>query len=68
VLDIYRQFIKSEEIEVHIPSIKIHINDQKIDHQFKFKKELRHLILLLMSIYRKDTAEQINNTLKAKDN
>ena len=68
VLDIYRQFIKSEEIEVDIPSIKIQINDQKIDHQFKFKKELRHLIVLLMSIYRKDIAEQINQALKAKDN
>jgi len=67
VLDIYRQFIKSEEIEIDISSIKIHINDQKIDHQFKFKKELRHLIVLLMSIYRKDIAEQINQALKAKD-
>ena len=61
------QFIKSEEIEIDISSIKIHINDQKIDHQFKFKKELRHLIVLLMSIYRKDIAEQINQALKAKD-
>jgi hypothetical protein len=61
------QFIKSEEIEIDISSIKIHINDQKIDHQFKFKKELRHLIVLLMSIYRKDIAELINQALKAKD-
>ena len=61
------QFIKSEEIEIDISSIKIHINDQKIDHQFKFKKELRHLIVLLMSIYRKDVANQINQVLKAKD-
>ena len=62
------QFIKSEEIEIDMSSIKIHINDQKIDHQFKFKKELSYLIVLLMSIYRKDIAEQINQALKAKDN
>ena len=61
------QFIKSEEIEIDISSIEIYINGQKIDHQFKFKKELRHLIVLLMSIYRKDIAEQINQALKAKD-
>ena len=60
-------FIKIEEIEIDIPSIEIHINDQKIDNQFKFKKELRYLIVLLISIYRKDVAEQINQALKVKD-
>ena len=53
----------SEEIEIDMSSIRIHINDQKIDHQFKFKKELRYLIVLLMSIYRKDVANQINQAL-----
>ena len=60
-------YVGVKNLQLDIPLIAIYVKDQEIDHQFIFKKELRHLIVLLMSIYRKDIAQQINQALKAKD-
>jgi hypothetical protein len=52
-----------EEISIDIQSIKIEINGQKLNFGFNNKKDLKHLVVMLMSIYRKDVANQINQAL-----
>ena len=54
--------------DIGISTIKILINDQPFNDQFEFKKShQKYILILLMCVYRKDLAEQINQALKAKD-
>ena len=52
-----------EEISIDIQSIEIEINGQKLNFVFNDEKDLKHLVVMLMAIYRKDLAEQINQAL-----
>ena len=53
--------------DIGISTIKILINDQPFNDQFEFKKShQKYILILLMCVYRRDLAEQINQALKAK--
>ena len=62
--DTIREITSVKITKVDIPSIEMFIYDQEINHPFKFKKShQKYILIFLMCIYRKDLAEQINQTI-----
>ena len=65
-----RRETKSVKVtEVDFSSIELSINGLTFNNQFTFENpDRKYILILLMCVYRKDLAEQINQALKAKDN
>ena len=64
-----RRETKSVKVtEVDFSSIELSINGLTFNNQFTFENpDRKYILILLMCVYRKDLAEQINQALKAKD-